>query len=600
MHKIFQLVNHQVKEIHCSSFKYYRVKDKEFLVVDYNKKKNNSPVTTLIDENGKVITDDFPYGDIVNMFDGKYFVLRTGDFVFVYTLESGTIIPYKREYTKITYNENNKNWEYIGYGIKGICDINGNEISRVQFTPTMNEIKKEGGYKSISSVEVSNTKCYIISNEVFGKVKYGLTNNNGRRIRYWQYDTIMIINPSLPLLLTRENEKYGLLSISGKEIVQPQMDNIERINNRFMKLCKGGFYGIVRTDGKEIIPTNRGYTSISDFDNIKKTFAFTMKGYRGICDALGHEISKTKLPMTANDIKENGGYSSIAEMKNGNTKYYKVCKNGRYGLTDAYGKVIIPVEMEYLGEAGNGYLKFKLNDSWGIMNYAGRTIIPSSRGYTSIGSLSASQKTFAYTMNGYKGECNAQGRELSRVKVKVDTPSDPGSSLASKLKTESPKDEAYDFSYEVKTLEGGPNHLCLMKKFVGSILKFSKLNYAELPPHYMRLGLNKANNRYYLAICVLQKNFGTDFPATPRRTSGTITFSDKRTKIVNMAIHLAKAEEDIITPSITIAIGSDSEMDEWEKNEIAKIEFDGKSVELGADQFTAKTIKAMHNFLRNK
>lgn len=134
----------------------------------------------------------------------------------------------------------------------------------------------------------------------------------------------------------------------------------------------------------------------------------------------------------------------------------------------------------------------------------------------------------------------------------------------------------------------------------GSILKFSKLNYAELPPHYMRLGLNKANNRYYLAICVLQKNFGTDFPATPRRTSGTITFSDKRTKIVNMAIHLAKAEEDIITPSITIAIGSDSEMDEWEKNEIAKIEFDGKSVELGADQFTAKTIKAMHNFLRNK
>ena len=138
---------------------------------------------------------------------------------------------------------------------------------------------------------------------------------------------------------------------------------------------------------------------------------------RPIYMAAADEIKK-------NDIMKRGNYSNTEHLKYRGNTYYKVCKNNRYGLTDANGKVIIPVEMEYLGEAGNGYLKFKLNGSWGIMNYAGRTIIPSSRGYTSIGSLSTSQKTFAYTMNGYKGECNAQGRELSRVKVKTDVTND--------------------------------------------------------------------------------------------------------------------------------------------------------------------------------
>ena len=278
--------------------------------------------------------------------------------------------------------------------------------------------------------------------------------------------------------------------------------------------------------------------------------------------------------------------------------YLIVKKGGKYGLITFDGKVIITPKYDNLGVAGSGYLKFKQNGSWGIMNYAGKTIIPSNRGYKSIEDFSTGQKTFAYTMNGYKGECNAQGRELSRVKVKVDTPSNPGSSLASKLKTESPKDEAYDFDFKVETHEGKRGHTCQMKAFVGSILKFSKLNYAELPPHYMRLQMTKINNDYFLIIYVLQESL-KNFPTILQKTSGTITFSNKRTKKVNMSIKLSTGG-DIFVPSILIKIGSASEMDDWEKSEIAKIEFDGKSVELGADLFTAETIKAMHNFLRNK
>ena len=56
------------------------------------------------------------------------------------------------------------------------------------------------------------------------------------------------------------------------------------------------------------------------------------------------------------------------ELNNGSTKYWKVSKGGRYGLTDAEGKVIVPTEMEALESAGAGYLRYKLNGFWGIMD----------------------------------------------------------------------------------------------------------------------------------------------------------------------------------------------------------------------------------------
>ena len=196
--------------------------------------------------------------------------------------------------------------------------------------------------------------------------------------------------------------------------------NLQFINNGYIQVRKGSYFGIITINKIDVISINRGYTYISDYDKSKHTFAFTKKGYTGECDAQGREISVTKLPPTANDIKATGSYASAVELKNGSTKYWKVNKGGRYGLTDAEGKIIIPAEMEALESAGSGYLRYKLNGFWGLMNYTGKILIDTDRGYTSIGDFKTFNKRFAYTMNGYKGECDATGRQIS--KIKVDTP----------------------------------------------------------------------------------------------------------------------------------------------------------------------------------
>lgn len=105
------------------------------------------------------------------------------------------------------------------------------------------------------------------------------------------------------------------------------------------------------------------------------------------------------------------------ELKDGNAKYYKVSKNGRYGLTDKEGKVIVPAEMEVLEQAGAGYLRYKINGFYGVMNYSGKILIDTDRGYTKIGDYVSFTKRFPYEMDGYRGECNNLGVQVSKIKV---------------------------------------------------------------------------------------------------------------------------------------------------------------------------------------
>ena len=141
--------------------------------------------------------------------------------------------------------------------------------------------------------------------------------------------------------------------------------------------------------------------------------------YCGLSESSVNEFKRNNTP--GNIIKRKGGYSSAVEMMNGSTKYYKVTKNGKYGLTSAEGEVIVPTEMETIEQAGTGFLRFKVGSYWGVMNYAGKIIIPTDRGYTKIGDYVSFTKRFPYEMDGYKGECNNLGVQVSKIKVNTPT-----------------------------------------------------------------------------------------------------------------------------------------------------------------------------------
>ena len=113
---------------------------------------------------------------------------------------------------------------------------------------------------------------------------------------------------------------------------------------------------------------------------------------------------------------------------------YKFVKR-KEGLCSFDGREIIPCEMEALESAGTGYMKYNINGFWGVMDYAGKILIGTERGYTSIGDFVTFTKRFPYTMAGYKGECNINGHPVSKIKVET-----PQQSVA-KQETTTPQKE---------------------------------------------------------------------------------------------------------------------------------------------------------------
>ena len=121
-------------------------------------------------------------------------------------------------------------------------------------------------------------------------------------------------------------------------------------------------------------------------------------------------------------------YSELVPLE-GN--YLIVKKNDRCGLVTFEGNEIVAPELDALEQCGKGYIRFKINGFWGVMNYAGKVIIPTDRGYTKIGNYVSLTKRFPYEMDGYKGECNNLGVQVSKIKVATPKPTNTTTSTSS-------------------------------------------------------------------------------------------------------------------------------------------------------------------------
>ena len=139
--------------------------------------------------------------------------------------------------------------------------------------------------------------------------------------------------------------------------------------------------------------------------------------------------------VAAADIWKNRGYSSINSTKNGAGTYYIVTKNSHYGLVNATGQEIVPTELDKIEQCGKGFLRFKVNGYWGVMNYTGKIIIPTDRCYTKIGDYVSFTKRFVYEMDGYKGECNNLGVQVSKIKTGSGSTSSNSSTTTSSSKS---------------------------------------------------------------------------------------------------------------------------------------------------------------------
>ena len=327
------------------------------------------------------------------------------EYVGIYTREGTLIIPTDKKFTFAYLSNVEEKWCWSVDGdddSEGLLDIRGKEV-----------ISTKNGYENVQLFKSYTGDCpfHIL---IYKDGYSGLCDLNGN---------ILISPNKYKEINVNYNElKVRLQNNSWKQLAPIKIDQTTRFDyNNFDNLhynyspnpdktltlpsgqtCDvkydGKFTNVYTSDKKQLIYSSRNYKQIDIISDINKNWCM--------------KVSKS-------------GYS------------------GPYGLVNKNGVELIPCEMESIESAGPGFLKFKINGFWGVMNYQGKTIIPTSRGYTYIGNYISSQKRFPYTMYGFKGECDYLGRQVSKIKAPTNQQSsNNNSSTASSNKSNAKSSES--------------------------------------------------------------------------------------------------------------------------------------------------------------
>lgn len=266
----------------------------------------------------------------------------------------------------------------------------------------------------------------------------------------------------------KKDNKTGILDSRGKEVIPPLYNSVY-LTSFYKDTNKRGptYFFAKDKDYEYFFDMNGNLIAKEEYSNTilgEKRGGIWAKMDKDKCLINGKEIDyndNTKFDYTFYDDFLSGNNNRKFPIKvslfGQNSQLYLLEKGNKFGLINIKGGKIAPIEFDKFEPAGSGYLRYKLNGFWGLMNYQGKVLIDTNRGYTSIGDFKSFNKRFSYTMNGYKGECDATGRQISKIKVASSSSSSSSSSSMKSISDKAPQKYndvlAFDLKGNVKSCE---------------------------------------------------------------------------------------------------------------------------------------------------
>ena len=240
-----------------------------------------------------------------------------------------------------------------------VCMSNYNTEAKEYETKVLNEKREQiiTGYSNIQAIPANSTADGIPFENTVLKYKkdnkYGLMSLEGKEITDAIYDEIASITYKEGMLLVKQDGKYGIININGKIVIKPEYDNIT-VDNYYdvstgyqrtgFIICsikdEGYRYGYVDYRGKKILDTI--YTEIervTDFEDEKDIYIVAYKdGQAGLLKnrklILDYEYEDI-IYYAYNDvfIVQRNGKQGIADRKGNikiDTKYTNISFGGIY------------------------------------------------------------------------------------------------------------------------------------------------------------------------------------------------------------------------------------------------------------------------------
>lgn len=261
----------------------------------------------------------------------------------------------------------------------GFIDTAGNLKIDYQFTETENfvdglcKIKARGNVnEELSGVirkdgtfllPIEYQEVYIHDQEIlFSKRgKYGFVNRKTNQIIHLANERLIGFQNELGLFI--RNEKYGLLDLTGKTVVEPIYEYIDgMLKGGFYLVTLGGKKGVLDKNGKEVIPLR-----YQELAYLKTKFvpqpvwvATLDNGKKCLLDLDGKQLS-----MEVDAISNNSGDPTKIVFK----------QNNRMGVMNFSGEVLIPAVYAAIYTA-YGYCIVSQDSLWGLVNEENKILLP--------------------------------------------------------------------------------------------------------------------------------------------------------------------------------------------------------------------------------
>ena len=313
------------------------------------------------DRTGKIILDTL-YNEINRL-------TEIDDDVYLVTSSNGRYGLYKNnkevlsnEYTEISFDKNNNLLIVQKDQAQGVVDLQGNNIVPIDYDSIIIGGKyidaQKGEETVVFDADGNNLDTDILS---YNKVS----------------DLTIVID---------KNNNYNIVDSSGNKKLRENYTYIEYFNNNYFIVTKDNKTGII--DGNGNIKVNLEYDAIQAIDDTNALQAIktdnnridiidsNMKIYEGIIDAnvlkkdnyikVFSETDMKYFDFSGNEIT----YKSLFP----NNSLYASQNNGKWGLVNENGQIVVPYEYDMVTEQNSGVAGVKKDGVWQVVDEKGQII----------------------------------------------------------------------------------------------------------------------------------------------------------------------------------------------------------------------------------
>lgn len=246
------------------------------------------------------------------------------------------------------------------------------------------------GYDQVKVLRKGSWRAIIFSKNGL----WGLVSASGALLAEPQFDELKVLEAQPEgmtgtYILTRQNERFGLLNASGNIILKPLASEIRPYNDFLFFAKRNQRWSAFDHTGTEILEARYQYFSKLSDNYLKlvsdgKTALFSLLYYKVVAEG------------------QHDNYYPFSDE-------YALCrKNSRMGLIDHCGKTVLSAHYEEIQTFNGEIFRVKMHNRWGLVSHNDELILPFQYDYISP----LKGKVAVVIANGLRGAVNAYGYKI--------------------------------------------------------------------------------------------------------------------------------------------------------------------------------------------